>query len=594
MHELTPSLGCELEVSRREFPQINGGWFYLYPGDAPGDRLISDFVDDNLAVLAFGRLVRPSSSSMAETIAEAWRAGGVDEVRNIDGIFGGVVIDLSQGTVYILSDIIGTRTLKWFANGDTILISPHDAAIVATGLCRLEYDLDSAASLVACDWSLGGRALLKTVNIGDPNEYVEWKGGRVRKIACPALLQGDRIGPGDMKARDLQIDRMIEKMRDDARVLCGDAPKIQVELTAGIDSRTVASVLLSVVDSGRILAVTGGGPENFEVKTAARIARRYDFDHDLMVPSAENSTAFEPHSRLLAFISNGTANSKRAARALPSLDLAYPPTFIGNGSEIYQGFYYPSALRKPSLAKYTTGDVVRYLRRCLPVIGRLKWQDPETAERLLSRLSERVGTLESISSNGADILNLFYLYERYCRWGPRPCRSTWVTNRFSLFNSPALVRLAYQLPSPICQDYLLYRRIVKKFMPKAYRWLVNGTTYMPLLGYPKAAKAFSEGMIRLKRAKDALGKRLPSANRKLGVDELAGDIFSTHLADYIRDLLLSDGSLSQQILCRDALEDMLDEQFSGKRNHIHTIGFMVTLEQWKRLLEQARGMATNV
>jgi hypothetical protein len=69
MHELTPSLGCELEVCEREFPQVNGGWFYFYPGGVPGDRLISDFVDDGLAVLAFGRLVRPCSSSMAETVS---------------------------------------------------------------------------------------------------------------------------------------------------------------------------------------------------------------------------------------------------------------------------------------------------------------------------------------------------------------------------------------------------------------------------------------------------------------------------------------------------------------------------------------------
>ncbi len=590
---LMPSLGCSLEIGWKALPQVNGGWFYFWPEEIPDNRLVTEFANTDLAVLVFGDMVRPSGVPMAELVAQTWKTGGLDAVRNLDGSFGAVIVDPAENTVYLVSDLMGLRTLTYFENGEVLLVSPHDVPIVATGLCPIEYDLVSAASLIACDWSLGGKPLLKTLNVCDPNEYITWRNGNLRKTRGALVFHEKRIAADNSKGRNSQIDLMIETMRDNARGLCSGAPEIQVELTAGMDSRMVTALLLSVIEGSRINAITGGDACHNEVKTASRMAGKYCFNHRSFRPGKESGESFLPLSRLLAFVTNGMTNSKRATFSMPKVDAESPPTFIGNGGEIYSGFYGPSPLRRRPLDKYSTYDILQYLERQFPRIRQLKWSEPGTKELLLSRLTCSVESLEKISSEPSDVFNLFYLFERYCRWGSGSARRTFVRKRFSLFESPALIKLAYQLPPPITQNCLLHRTTIKRYTPEAYRWLINRCKYLPLFDYPKASKAFTESMIRANRVTVALQNRLPSAKKTRAHEQLAGDVFATRLGDTLRDMLLSRESLCQQILHKKTIEDMLDEHISGRRNHLHIIGFLATLEQWNKLMVAAANWATK-
>lgn len=590
---LMPSLGCSVQTGWRELPQVNGGWFYFWPQEIPDNRLITEFADTDLAVLVFGEMLRPSGTPTAELVAQTWKGGGLDAVRNLDGSFGAVIVDLAENTVYLVSDLMGLRTLTYFENGEVLLVSPHEVPIAATGLCPIEYDLVSAASLIACDWSLGGKSLLKTLNVCDPNEYITWRNGILRRTHEPLVFRGERIAAKNIKARNSQIDLMIEMMRDNARCLCGDAPEIQVELTAGMDSRMVTALLLSVIEPSRINAITGGDAGHYEVKTASRMAGKYCFNHKTFRPGKQSGKSFLPLSRLLAFVTNGTTNSKRATFGMPKVDPESPPSFTGNGGEIYSGFYGPSLLRRPPLDKYSTLDILQCLEGKFPRIRQLKWSDPQTAELLLSRLTCSVESLEKISSEPSDIFNLFYLFERYCRWGSGSARRTFVRKRFSLFQSPALIKLAYQLPPPITQNCLLHRTAIKRYTPEAYRWLINCNEYLPLFDYPRVSRAFAEGMIRVNRVMATLQNRLSSEKKIRAHHQLAGNVFATRLGDTLRDMLLSRGSLCRQVLQKQALEDLLDQHISGRRNHLHIIGFLVTLEQWNELMVTAANSAAK-
>ena len=91
-----------------------------------------------------------------------------------------------------------------------------------------------------------------------------------------------------------------------------------VELTAGIDSRAILAILLSVFKNTQIIAQTGGMPHDFEVILAKRLAEKYEFEHKVSSPTAEKPEEFLSHARLFAFVTNGMENSKRATNGLPS------------------------------------------------------------------------------------------------------------------------------------------------------------------------------------------------------------------------------------------------------------------------------------
>ena len=309
---------------------------------------------------------------------------------------------------------MGLRTLTHFCDGEVLLVSPHDVPIVATGLCPVEYDLASAASIVACDWSLGGKALLKHLTVGDPSAYTVWKDGAVRNVVRPLIGAEGRIEAGDTAAVRRNIDEMIERMRENARAMSGDAPVVQAELTAGIDSRAVMGILLSVVGPSRIEAVTGGAPGHYDVKMAMRLAAAYGFRHRYFTSGKQVVNSFMPLSRLLAFVTNGTTNSKRATFSMPRPTEA-ATTFVGN-REIFHGFYAPEPTETAAAERLYVGAVGGVPGRKLPRIR--GWRGRMVAWRMNWLGScviqlKRPGRFRAPS----DVLDLFYLHERYCRWG---------------------------------------------------------------------------------------------------------------------------------------------------------------------------------
>ncbi len=110
---------------------------------------------------------------------------------------------------------------------------------------------------------------------------------------------------------------------------------------------------------------------------------------------------------------------------------------------------------------------------------------------------------------------------------------------------------------------------------------------MPLFDHPKISKAFSESVIRLNKAAKAVQAGFSSGGEK-SHEVLAGDIFSSELADTLRDMILSKNSLTREIIDKDSLESILNNHISGKANNVHIIGFMATLEQWKNLIIETK------
>ncbi|MBN1816927.1 MAG: hypothetical protein JW828_06175 [Sedimentisphaerales bacterium] len=218
---------------------------------------------------------------------------------------------------------------------------------------------------------------------------------------------------------------MIENLCQKARSLCGDQELIRLELTAGMDSRAVAAILLSVIGPSRMEAQTSGSPDHYEVKTARRICRHYGIRHKDYAPTANQSGTFLEHSRLIAFFSNGMGNSKGAFRGLPKLRIQRPPIFIGNGGEVFRGFYYPSPLRTPILSNMDIDSVASCLAKKVLTRPGPAWLDPEIPKQLNKRLEEAVGNCARISDFPADIFTLFYLRERYRLWGGLSTRVPW-------------------------------------------------------------------------------------------------------------------------------------------------------------------------
>ena len=199
-----------------------------------------------MQVLVFGEIFDSKFPDAATAVLDAWVVGGWNKARNLEGCFSSVILDRTDGVVVLIGDLTGRRALSYFHNNKSLLVSPHDVALMSTGCIPLEYDEVSVGSVVAVEWSLRGRSLLKHVKTCHPAEYLRWSDGKIQHLVDAVVEPAQRISPMDSNAISRHLDHMIKTGQANARIFIADKPEIKCDLSAGLDSRVTWSLLLSV------------------------------------------------------------------------------------------------------------------------------------------------------------------------------------------------------------------------------------------------------------------------------------------------------------------------------------------------------------
>lgn len=584
---MMPSLGLEMETRERVIPEINGGWFYLAPRRCKA-ALITEYADSRQAVIVFGELFGNGTKSAAETVLEKWRAEGPDGVRMMDGCFSALLVDLATAAIHMYSDLLGQRTLRFFSNKNIFIASPHDIPIVSTGCCSAEIDLVSAASILSFDWSLEGRSLLREVSAHHPNDIITWRAGTVTRQCKPMLTAEGSLDERDHGALKRHLEMMKSHAIEIVRSYCDSEPAIKMDLTAGFDSRAVLAVLLSAVGAERVKAFTVGGKESRDVKMAGRLARIYGFSHGYGLPETVDFDTFYQYCRLRAFLMNGDTNGKRAAAPLPAYDET--PNLHGGGGEIYRGYYYyPKLYRQYSKNNLDDRQVVTLLEKKYRRLQTLPWLSDDLRVSISARLGKIVDSFSTVSGCGWDKLDLFYIYERYGRWGSLVARSTWEPRRTSPFCSPTLINNGFKLPRPIAGGLKLHKALIKDALPFAYYCLpANETDFALFKGHTFPQTLFSriadkgvKGFNRIIRSHHSAAAH--EAERAL--------VFGQFLRGVLRDLLLEENGVGPRILKKNELKKMIEAHIAGESNHLQVLGFLPVMEVYRHLVEETLELA---
>jgi hypothetical protein len=145
--------------------------------------MISEIIDDRYAVLVFGDILNSGSQTAAQIVGDAWIAGGAPRVSHLDGCFSAVIINRATHEVVL----IGRRRLSHYTHDRTLLVSPHDATLMATGHVPVEFDWISIESVVG--WS--GLSVRKaSLNISPAIRWNIFDGVKdgLRRVSIPLLM----------------------------------------------------------------------------------------------------------------------------------------------------------------------------------------------------------------------------------------------------------------------------------------------------------------------------------------------------------------------------------------------------------------------
>jgi hypothetical protein len=567
--ELMPKVGVRRTCEVVWLNGLNAGWFH-FRSDPPADeQFTTDERTDQHLVLAYGEVY--GFSSAAAEVLRAWRTGGLEAVRRLDGSFSAILLDHASGAVHVLSDVVGKRTLRWFADRDLFLVSSHDLPIVATGLCPSEIDLGTAATILSTGWSLQGRSLLRHVHRCSPHRLVTWNTGTVEHYR-PLILLDSRLDERDEVGQEKLRDEMIELTRLHARQVCGNRERIFSDLTAGFDSRAGLAVLLSTVKAEQLVLQTSGAASNLEVMMAGLIAGCYGLTHKVTAPALVDRGAFWENCKARAFFLNGDTDAKRSFAGPVIYNPRADLHFIWTAGEIFRGYLYKSA----QTAQRSFGDVLKAVREKFS--WRWIWQDDALQTLVDNRLEQTLADLARLSSDFYDLCDLFYLHERFAHWAPTS-RLPGYKRQYLLLERAGLVTAALRFPSPVGNRCLLQHELIRRLLPEVYSWPFNNYQVLPTdeRGAPVLGPLIEIG----RRPKLASGS----------VDYLRWELLSLELKGPLAAMLGSTDSIGTALFGPTGIWKVIERQQRGE--FIEMFGLLVTMEFWREQIQQAFRLATS-
>ena len=582
-----PSLGSPPRVEAVALPEVDAAFATLKPEVDVVPSLLQHDSAGELTVLAFG--VRAGATNIATVALHAFQRAGIDGVAALDGNLSAVIIERSARCIWVAGTLLGHRSLFYHCGADTFFVSPHDLTLLATRRIPLVVDPISLASMTACDWSLGGRSLAAGIERCHPLEAVRWQQGELTRRRIPHPFEVERIPASDALGIDRQVNRVVDTMLEAVRSQVAGLSKVQCSLTAGMDSRAVFAALCGAKGAATIETTTTGGDRSLDVVVARRLAAMVGATHRRQEPEPPTAQDFVGSARLRAFLCSGDTNAKRSMTRVPRIDPAREWTAGGNGGEIYRGFFYQYFGVTGVAPRGTPQLAERLLTWRFRRIEKLPFAAPSFAAGVRERLLGALALAERCSGDPYDMADLLYLFERYGRWGSAPAALPW-SRVWTPFESTAAVREAFRLPPPLGKRCTVHAALIRRFLPaRAYWTPINGGQFMALEGEGRLhyalRQALNGGSLVVQRVRRRLNKQA-----RRGDDVKAG-FLTGPLQEATRELLLEEGSISQDVFGRSGVHQLWNE---ARRDGLAVIGILLTAEMWRQLaVEVRRGPSCN-
>ena len=558
--------------------------------------LVSVAARGDRAVIAFGEAGGVGATTAAGPLLDAWCEGGPAAARRLAGCFGAALLDGRQGTVTVLHDHTAQRRLFHYRGDGFTAISPHDATLAGAGLFPAQPDETALATAIACGWSAGGRSYLSGVASDSPNHFTVIDRHAATRVADPILESGASLDPADGRAVARHIDGMIDQARRGMRQAVAGHDRINLEMSAGADSRCVFLLARSAVaDTGAtIIPICTGAPRSADVRVARDMCARYGLDFLAQTAETPAADAFRTELDRLAFTNNGDAN---ANRLLIQPTNGYPGDEIlqlhGNGGEIYRGYTYPHAGGPLSTAQ--ARDVLRgQITRRVPAAFAA-----EAAAAAVDRFVETVDGYAPLCRDGHDLMDLVYACERNAVWGQARARMTWQW-LWGPYSDAALMRAAFRLPAPIGRPPRLHLQILRRLAPELVWLPVNDRWVFPLQGGGPGVRLLDRGYRRIRSVRNAPGKLRRMARRAgiltddtpkadmLNIEHLRGRAVAGLRAP-LAALLTDRGTATGGLIDADGVHRLMEEHVRGARSHTLLIGSLATIESWWSLVREMRG-----
>lgn len=424
-------------------------------------KLIAHRESRSCSIVFFGYLLDASLESAIETIETTYLNDGINAVCALEGIFSCIIFDKSSRKHLVASDHIGHRKLRATSNEKGMLVSSHDAALLATAVPSLQIDSQRIRWASRLGWSLGGASFAKNIVNAPPLGHLEISGNIIDRKSGVLSTQYQFSSVNN-------TSKTCEQLLNYTHKFSAKASQIQCDLTCGVDSRAVLGTVKSAgIAPNRLLVSTVGSNDSEDVQVARKITSRYGFEHKV-IPTPFQIESIEniwDRAKMKAFLSNGDSNFKRSLTSIP--ETLSHRWLTGEGGGIYKGFYFPVA---PKQNQFTQEQAIGFLQK---KIHRSSAFGGETNDFNVALTSHMESLYETVPDAYA-MLTAFFATDYIGVMGAIVSHFSWFPYKGSPFLSNEAFRTSLECKPEILKKKSVHRLLLKKHMDKVSKVPING------------------------------------------------------------------------------------------------------------------------
>jgi asparagine synthase (glutamine-hydrolysing) len=488
-----------------------------------------------------------------------------DFPKQLNGRFHGFVADAAHKRAMVFNDRYGLSRLYYYEANDGFYFAAEAKAILKVRPETRVADQRGIGEYIVCGCVLENRTLFKDIHVMPPGSAWTFSGGK---------LEGKTpyFEPGEWeKLQPLKPEEYYEHLRD---VFVRNLPryfegseKIGCSLTGGLDTRIIMAWHNPA--PGTMPCYTFGSMyrDNEDVKLARRVSQICGQTHETIPTGEEFLSQFAHYAERTIYMTDATVDTARA----PDLYLNEKARLIAPIRMV--GTYGSEMLLHAVMFKAVEPVEGIYNRALLPEI------------------KQATRTYDD-SRRGHPVTFITFRQSPWHHYGVLGLEQSQVGVRTPYLDNE-LVRTIYQSPGPVAVNEQGRVRLIREGNPalaalRTDRGLGDGQNpaLHALLEFLfKAEYGYDYGMPQWVAQADYFFKPFHLERLWLGRHKLYHFRlwFRDRLSDYVRELLLSERSLSRPYIERKRVEEIVKAHLRGTRNYTTEIHRLISLELLHRL-----------
>jgi asparagine synthase (glutamine-hydrolysing) len=526
------------------------------------------------------------TNSDTEAILHLYDEFGPDCLHHLRGMFAFAIWDEKEKMLFIARDRVGKKPLLYShqANGDLIFGSEFQALLQHPAISR-EVDMEAIDSYLSYLCIPAPQTAFKQIRKLEPGHWLRWKDGEIetRRYWLPDFSKKIKI------SEEEAIEETTRILRESTRLRMISEVPLGAFLSGGVDSSAVVALMAQESDKPVKTFSIGFEDQDFsELKYAKRVAEHVGADYHEFIVKPD---AMEVLPILVEHYGEPYADSSAIPTYYVSKETRKHVTVALNGDggdESFAGYeryaamqaaelYHrvPRALRKlfieapvnllptSEIRKTRARDLKRFLKAAsLPRKERYyRWMTTFTGEAK-SELYTRDFAAAAAGANPEDLLDGWFARAN----GSGLLDATLLTDQMTYLPNDLLVKvdIASMAVSLEARSPFLDHKLIEfaASLPENLKIRRFETKYL------------------LKKVAARLVPKEVVYRRKMGFGVPIGSWFRNEMKDFVREVLLSERSLSRGIVKPEVVGRYVNEHLNGERDHAFQVWTLLMLELW--------------